>query len=168
MTLSYINLPVENKNDLQEILQKLSADKYFCDLNRKGGDVTGKAHLTLFFGLIFEKLDKKEIEKDLQFVSQNLKSAEIVDLEIFNLKDAPCNALVAILKDEGKISKLHEIFKKYPHDKKRPAPFKAHVTLAYVSRGYKLPYDLTLPKLTVYFENAELKIFGARKKAGAP
>ena len=168
MTLAYINLELcdEDKEFIDSVLKNSINEEEYCYLKRKGGNQAKRAHLTLFFGLEYEKLNIREIKNDLSFVANRVKELKFESSEIFYLKNASCNALVARIADEN-LTQTHNLFKKYPYNQKRQNIFKPHITLAYIKKDAKL--DLSNMTKLLYSKSFkickyELKIFGPRKK----
>ncbi len=162
--LKYISLELDkdSRSKLRNILYRFISEDDFCYLKYKGGDVTGKAHLTLLFGLPFYT-PESEMQDEFDEALEDLRFLQVDDLEIFNLGKAKCSALVVRV-DSSQLSKWHKYFKeKYGLDPsfKDEKDFKAHITLAYVKKDFKLNKD-KLTNLQLKVEEIKLKTFTYR------
>ncbi len=103
------------------------------------GDVSSKLHMTFFYGLIDEKIDKNEMNA---FIS-NLSLPEVLVLRGLTVRkeySGFCQILwVDVLDSTGELRKISESFKRFPFEESVQLGFIPHLTLAYVKDDYKLP-----------------------------
>ncbi len=161
MKIGYISLEIGDlyKQILSESVDNAVERKAFCRLRYKGGNVTGKAHLTLFFGLDYEQLNREALQRDLMRAQNSIKELTPAGFEIFHLRNSRCNAWVMNIDATPGIVEFHRYFKsqypvmeQYVHEE-----FKPHVTLAYIHKQMKMP-RMSLPgKLEV--SEVKLKIY---------
>ncbi len=158
--LSYIslNLSQKSKKELESLVNRYISPDDYCYLARKGGNVTSKAHLTLFFGLIYERLDLKEINEILNKIKSEIKYLQVSKIQTWSFDK--CNLLLAKIDKDEKLAKWNKVFLDFPHDKSKVKGFKPHISLAYMNKGIEIEFDY---KLELEVEEAELKIFGPRK-----
>ncbi len=134
-----LNFSEKVKNDFVKYFQKeiKKDDYFFVDFGdvKKGGLVLNKLHLTLFFGLDYEKFDKKILNKI------KIKNVKLNELELFYIKEFDCNALVLRVNDKDKVlEKYHKELSKSKTIKEsiNYFSFKPHLTIAYVKKDFKL------------------------------
>jgi len=110
---------------------------FWSEVNGKkeGGNVIDDAHLTLFFGLNDELINKKEIEELIKTLS--LSELEIVGVKAFPVPQIKCKILYFIVNDDkGLLQRIHDEFLKMPHYEEDQKPFKPHITIAYVKESF--------------------------------
>ncbi len=165
MKIGYISLEIDEKDKslLTEYTRSTLREKDFCHLRYKGGIVTRKAHLTLFFGLDYDRLDMREIERDLEMYNQRIKSLIPEKTEIFPLGRSRCRAWVMRIRKEQILLDAHEHFRqKYPLvESYIHREFKPHITLAYIQKSPDIIIDTQPPSTPLKVSKALLKIFTA-------
>ncbi len=165
--IAYIELVLddESKKALCAVAKDAVKRQDYCFLKRKGGNVCKKAHLTLYFGLDYDKLNIGELEPVLRKIQKELKQLELSGLEEFQLGDAPCKVLVARVKESKELLRWHQFFKENFASVSAVArsKFKPHISLVYARKNSCSKLDLALPQ-SVKLQSARLKIFGARAR----
>ena len=127
--------------ELKDLVAKVVTDDnfYYSDvISRISGDVTAKAHLTLFYGLDESEMNNSEL-KDY------IKNIEIAELQLnnFMLFDGYQNMYkVLCIEVDDSSQKLLAISRKLSQFKHEgDYEFKPHITLAYVKADYVLPAE---------------------------
>lgn len=147
--LGYIEV-IFNEEDIQvfrNIVKELcdESNLYYSDVvHHIKGDVSLKLHLTLFYGLIDEKLDRRKIDEYIKEIKiQKLKLGKIF------LKPGYLNLyqilMVEVLDEDGELSAISKRFKDFEHDIS-VKEFKPHLTLAYVNPEFNLTKQPDFPK----------------------
>ena len=121
-------------------------DLYFSDIIKSiKGDVSSKLHLTIFYGLVHEKLDKVRLDK-------HIKQIKIPTLKLGNLflmsgyKNLYQVLSVEVLDENNKLKEIAKSFKKFPFEESVQLGFKPHLTLAYLKPNFKPGEVPSLPK----------------------
>ncbi len=106
------------------------------DGKTKGGHMTDDLHLTFFYGLDEDLINKNDVQDFINTI--NLESIEIGKIDIFPVADQTCEVLYLSVEDQlGKIRKYNETFKKFPHFTEfQKKEFIPHITIAFVKKGF--------------------------------
>jgi 2'-5' RNA ligase len=130
-------LDTEKIKSFQDLLQKICApdDLYYSEWVH--GDVTEELHLTLFYGLINEKLDKEKLQSHLDSIKvKSLKLGKIVLIPGYQNQYQVL--MIEVLDDGGELKRIHESFKQYDFEPSVQHPqFRPHLTLAYLKPDFK-------------------------------
>lgn len=132
---------------------------YFSEsVPRIAGDVSSKAHFTLFYGLETREINNPEL-KDL-VLSVKVNEVKIKNLELWNGYQNLYRILCIEIDDSDKI--LFNFFQnllKFSHSSElAKREFKPHITLAYVQNSFQLPESYILPKQTIRIRETRLAI----------
>lgn len=109
------------------------------------GDVSLDLHLTLFYGLVDQKIDKFKLNEHIKKI--DLKSIKLGNIFLKsgykNLYQILC---IEVLDDNGGLKCLSDSFEVFDHEKSVQLEFKPHLTIAYVRPNFNLEYSPVLPK----------------------
>lgn len=128
----------------------------------KGGNVTGKLHLTLFYGLDENHLDQVNLANLI--TKLDILSVDIVDTGMFPAKEFDCNVLYFSVSDEfGKLQSAFEQLKQFSHFANHQNDnFRPHITIAYVTEGFnqsllttEYPRQLKVKQVTHFKKSQE-------------
>ncbi len=129
----------------------------------EGGNVTGKLHLTLFYGLDEDSLNQDELN---DFIARlDISSVDVIDVGIFPVEEFDCNALYLEVSDEsGELKSAHERLEAFPYFPKYQKPdFRPHITLAYVGKDFDtnsltddFPRNLLVKAITHFRKTASI------------
>ncbi len=98
---------------------------------KKGGVVTQKLHLTLFYGLNERLVDAQTLSGIMG--SATLQTVQAVRVGVFPVERFGCSALyLEVADDTGTLRALHDRLSELPHFPEYQQEFHPHVTLAYV------------------------------------
>jgi len=126
-------------------------------VNYINGDVSSNLHLTIFYGLIDERIDKEKLQAHIdQLQLDNLRLGGLY------LRQIPGNQYqilwVMVVDDKDNLKEITESFKAFEHDESVQLEFMPHMTLAYVRPEYRLgdlipnyPKEIKVEKIQ-YFE----------------
>jgi 2'-5' RNA ligase len=129
----------------QKLTRSITKREDFCysdTIDYVRGDVSSKLHMTIFYGLVDEKIDKTEMNA---FIS-NLIMPEVLVLGGLTVRkeyNGFCQILwVDVLDSNGMLRKISESFKRFPFEESVQLGFIPHFTLAYIRNGYQLPDEI--------------------------
>jgi 2'-5' RNA ligase len=131
-------------------------DFYYSEIRESiSGDVTAKLHLTIFYGLIAEKIDKTKMKRHLESIKlESLKLGKIF------LKSGYQNLYqileVEVLDENNVLKEIYESFKVFSYEESVQLEFKPHLTLAYVKSDYQLS---KIPEYLNTIKIKEIKYF---------
>ncbi|MEP7103257.1 MAG: hypothetical protein ABI721_00935 [Candidatus Dojkabacteria bacterium] len=131
---------------------------YFSDVvPRIQGDVTDKAHLTLFYGLTDAALNNPELKTFVD--SLEIESLELGELNLLEGYQGMYKVLYIELRDDTNYLKgISEKIIQFGADEDlAKREFKPHITLAYVSNNFKIPTDYRLPETNLGIESVEVR-----------
>lgn len=130
----------EDVKHFQELTSTLcrEEDLYHSNsVNYIQGNVSKDLHMTIFYGLLGEHVDKGEIQSYIDQIGPITLSVGSVSLRIEHKK--LCQILwVDVLDTKGELSKIAEGFKSFPYGESEQLGFVPHLTLAYVKKGFVL------------------------------
>jgi hypothetical protein len=127
-------------------------------INYIQGKVSGKLHLTIFYGLINNKVDKYSLNEYIK----NIKLKHLMLGRIYlkwgynNLYKILC---IEVLDDNGELKLIYDGFKDFDYERSVQHEFDPHLTLAYVKPDFGLKYShmpfqkMLKVKEICYFEN---------------
>jgi 2'-5' RNA ligase len=105
------------------------------------GDVSTDLHLTIFYGLVDEKIDKEKLQAHVENLS--LDTLKLGDLYLRQTPEGNYQILWVVVADEdNKLKDMAESFRDFEHEVSVQLEFMPHLTLAYVRPGYALPESL--------------------------
>jgi len=151
--IGYISIEFNqlSKGKIQDVAKKIPKEDFIfatSDGKLKGGDVTDKLHLTLYYGIDANAVDKKELDKLIS--AFDIKSLKINEISAFELKNFNCKILHLSIDDTDKqLAAAHNQFNELAHFKDVQQNFISHVTLAYVKDSFDVDEfrkTVTLPK----------------------
>lgn len=153
-----IQLSDSSKISLRDLCREivLESELYYSDVvTRISGDVTGKAHFTLFYGISTEELNNPKLKK---LVSQiDIDKLEVGNLMLFEGFQNLYKVLNLEIKPTQKVLDYLKMILEFKHSELiSNREFKPHITLAYVKNDYKIPSEVELIN-EVELRNAELK-----------
>ncbi len=101
------------------------------------GNVLSDLHLMIFYGLIYGKIDREELQIHIDRI--DLKKLKLGGLCLRQIPNSPYQILWVIVKDnEGQLQTISESFRKFDYDESVQLEFMPHLTLAYVKPEYRL------------------------------
>lgn len=119
-------------------MQLKSSDLVTANINGKikGGNVTEKLHLTIFYGFDEDNLDQSNLVALI--TKLDIPTVNIVGIGMFPAKEFDCNVLYFSVSDEsGKLQSAFERLKGFPHfANHQNINFKPHITIAYVTKDF--------------------------------
>lgn len=102
------------------------------------GDVSSNLHLTIFYGLVDEKVDKDKLKAHIE--NLHLDKLKLGDLFLRQTPEGNYQILWVVVADEdNKLKDAVESFKDFEHEDSVQLEFMPHLTLAYVGPEYALP-----------------------------
>lgn len=114
-------------------------DFYYSDvIDYIKGDVSSQMHLTIFYGFIDSKIDKKKLKEHIKKINlKNLKLGKLFLMQGYqNQYKILC---LEVLNENNKLKKIHDSFKALPHEiTVQHDTFKPHLTLAYLKPNFTL------------------------------
>lgn len=120
------------------------------------GDVSSDLHLTIFYGLINDKVNRLDLEKHIQGIE--LKKLNLGKLILMQRhKDLYQILAVEVLDKDKSLEAIANSFTRFPYEESVQLGFMPHLTLAYVRPEFKLVISPDFPKEIVvkgirYFE----------------
>lgn len=129
----------------------------------KGGNVTEKLHLTLFYGLDEDRMDQVALTNLIKQL--NILSVDVVDIGMFPAKEFDCSVLHFCVADgSGELQLAFEQFKELPHfDNHQNLNFRPHITIAYVTKNFnstilsnEYPKKLKVKQVTHFQKTKEI------------
>lgn len=133
---------IESFQDLAKRIAQREDLYYSNTVDYIQGDVSSKLHLTLFYGLLDEKIDRDEMNTYLA----SIDVPQALTLGGLTVKDeykGYCQILwVDVLDKDGKLREISESFRRFPYEESVQLGFVPHLTLAYVRNGYQLPGEI--------------------------
>ncbi len=102
----------------------------------EGGNVAQKSHLTLFFGINGDVVDRRTVEGLLNSII--VPDLKVKGIDSFKIPNVPCKILHLTIDDsDGQLRAVHDLFSTLPHleDKQEP-DYVPHITLAYVKNSF--------------------------------
>ncbi len=142
----YVSATFSNENakyfeELTSSLCKVEDLYYSNNVDYVHGDVSKDLHMTVFYGLLGEKVDKNEIQSYINQVGSITLSIGGVSLRTEHKK--LCQILwIDVLDTDDKLFKFSEGFKKFPYEESEQLGFVPHLTLAYVKNNFVLKNSL--------------------------
>jgi 2'-5' RNA ligase len=122
-------------------------DFYYSDIvSSINGDVSYKAHITLFYGFTKE-VDEKVIEKHIQ--SLRIKKIKLGKSFLLpGWKNSYQILCIEILDCNQELKTISDSFKKFDYVEKVLYPdFKPHITLAFVNSDFIIKHTFQIPKI---------------------
>ena len=155
-----LNITPDGKSVLNDLVHEGVDDSEYCQLRYKGGNVTRKAHLTLFFGLDYERLNLSVIKELLIEIKRDIISLHPLFPDVFHLRKSPCNAWVLLIEPTEKLLYYHKYLRdNFPVIKSAvERDFIPHITMAYIQKDTSFNNLNTLPK-RLLIDDIQLKIF---------
>lgn len=149
------------KNYFRKIVSEVvSPDQfYYSDIiSRIRGDVTEKAHFTLFFGLEEASVNNPQLQKLIN--TTTIKIVRLGKLELFEGYQGLYKVLcIKILDEDKSLFNLSNKMLNFDHDKSVVhTDFKPHITLAYVKSDYTLPKNYKMGKKAVRIKKIQISI----------
>ncbi len=132
---------------------------YYSDVvSRIRGDVTGKIHFTLFYGLEESVLNNHDLAKIIK--KMQIKELKLKKLVLFDGYQSMYKVLCVEVDDEDKILySLSQKMLEFEHDEEHgKREFKPHITLAYVQPDYELPKNYSIENKKIRVKKIQLKI----------
>lgn len=139
--LSYVEI-LFNQDEIKsfkEVVNKVCKpeDFYYSDtISRISGDVSDKLHLTLFYGLIDQQINAKEMSNHLGTLSFKTVKLGKPFLKI-GYKGLYKILMIEVLDEDGQLAAAHESLKQFAHMETSQV-FLPHITLAYVNADYEI------------------------------
>jgi len=133
-------LTEESKVNLHEWAEKNIPDDvlFYANMDGKieGGNVTNKAHITLFFGFNNDLVDKDTLNQYLNTL--NIKEVKPSRINVFSTPYSECNILIIEIHDEDKtLLSIHNILKRFPHfEEDLESKFISHITVAFIKADF--------------------------------
>lgn len=159
MEYGYVMVGLQEK----DILTFMSLVRNICDqtdfyysevIDYIKGDVSARMHLTLFYGFIDEKIDKKKLKEHIKKI--NLKNLKLGKLFLTQGYQNQYKVLcLEVLDENNNLKKIHDSFKAFPYESTvQHGTFKPHLTLAYLRPNFTLnqypsfPTKIKVKKIT--------------------
>jgi len=143
----------------QQLTKRLCGEKDFYASDTVGyvnGDVSSGLHMTLFYGLIDENIDKDKFNDYIKGIQ--LPTLELGKLVLRQEYNKFCQILwVQVLDQHHVLERISEGFKQFEYEKSVQLGFVPHLTLAYVKNEYTL--EDIIPEYPHEIEVEELKYF---------
>lgn len=147
----YINAVI-NPNDIaffQKLVRNICKpdDLFYSDkIGYIKGNVSADLHLTIFYGLISQKINKNKLNKYLKNI--RIKTLTLGKILLMpGYKNEYQILYVEVLDKKKGLAKIAETFKQFPYEKSVQFPeFIPHLTLAYVKPSFKLPHLPDFPR----------------------
>jgi 2'-5' RNA ligase len=154
--LSYVEITF-NDQEVQSFKELVNSvckpeDFYYSDtISRIHGDVTEKLHFTLYYGLIDQQINEKEIKNHLSTL--DIKSIRLGKpfLKV-GFKGLYKVLMIEVLDEDKKLEEAHNSLKQFAHMETSQI-FLPHITLAYVQPEYEIgdvsgyPTELTVKRI---------------------
>jgi len=143
----------------KDTLNKVVSEQqfYYSDvISRIAGDVTDKAHFTIFFGLKEFEIHNPELQEIVKSININ----ELVPIKLFLIDgfQGLYKVLCLEISDEDKsLITLSKKMNEFEHEERlEKREFKPHITLAYVNADYQIPQNFELDIQPIKVEKAQL------------
>lgn len=154
--LSYVEITFnqDEVNSFKELVNSVCKpeDFYTSDtISRINGDVTSKLHLTLYYGLIDQQINEKEIKNHVSQIDITTVKLGKPFLKV-GFKGLYKILMIEVLDEDNKLKEAHESLKQFAHVETSPV-FMPHITLAYVQPEYEIgditeyPTELTVSRI---------------------
>ena len=146
----YIAAEFEDKEIvvLQKLVKKICKqdDFYYSNVvDYIKGDVTKNLHLTIFYGLIDNKIDKVKLNRYIRGIK--LKTFKLGKcILVPGYKDLYQSLRIEVLDKDKNLQMISDSFKKFNYEKSVQLEFRPHLTLAYVKPDFKLGSSYVFPK----------------------
>lgn len=146
----YIAAKFENKEIIafQKLVKKICKQDgfYYSDVvDYIKGDVTEDLHLTIFYGLIDNKIDKVKLNRYIRGINPKTLKLEKCIL-VPGYKDLYQSLRIGVLDKDKNLQTISDSFKKFAYEKSVQLEFEPHLTLAYVKPDFKLSSSCVFPK----------------------
>lgn len=136
-------------NSFQRVVKETCKqnDFYYSDVvDYIKGDVSADLHLTVFYGLINETIDKPKIKKHIERIG--LRSLILGELIFVEGHDNLYKILaVSVLDNNCELETIFNSFRQFDFEKSVQLGFKPHLTLAYLKPNFVLKSTHILPKI---------------------
>lgn len=125
------------------------------------GDVTSRAHITLYFGLNPNVVNNQKLIDLIN--NSSINELELGDYALMNgYQDLYKILIVEVMDNDSKLSNLVNQIQEFDNNEKKYV-FKPHITLAYVNYDYELPKQLPELIKTVNADVPRISIFENKK-----
>lgn len=139
----------------QKLVKKILLPTDFYSLK---GDVTHKLHLTMFYGILENNLDKNQMDKYIKSIK--LKTVKLGGLKLMQGYQDFQVLHVEVLDEAGDLEQIHKSLKLFPFDPStQPLRFIPHIALAYVKPTFKLRDDINI-RIPKELKIKKIKYFG--------
>lgn len=132
-----LTFKAETHKAIAEWASQFKGQFFSVDVNGKmeGGDVTNKLHLTLFYGLNEEDLDKSRLAEYLSDIK--ISDLEVIDVSALDIPQYHAKALILKIRDDGRLRRIHEELKEFPYlTKYQNDEFIPHVTVGFFRNDF--------------------------------
>lgn len=158
-----LNFDQESKDYFSSIVKEMvhEDELYFSDeVERIRGDVTGKLHLTLFYGLDAEEVNNPELKKFVDEINLKDLNLKFGYFRLFRGYQDMYKVLnIEVLDEDKKLLEIYNGLKLFKADEEYvQREFKPHLTLAYVQPDYRFPYKFPRIDKEIIPENIEIKV----------
>lgn len=138
----------EDTKPFQKLIKVICGESDFCYSDTIGyikGDVSSRLHLTLFYGLIGDNIDKNRLNDHLRKIK--LPTLRLGELALKQESNNFCQILcIQVIDQDQDLATISESFKKFEYEKSVQLEFTPHLTLAYVNPEHKLRGSFNFPQ----------------------
>lgn len=133
------------------------SDLYHPDtVDYVNGNVSTDLHLTVFYGLVDAKIDREELQAQIDKIQ--LEKLRLGELFLRQTPDNSYQILWIVVKDDNRqLQAVSDSFKRFDHDDSVQLEFMPHLTLAYVKPEYRL--ENSMPDYPREIKVEEVKYF---------